>query len=537
MKTNRFMLGLLLGGASILGFTSCEDRLDIPQNGNVSTQEDYYQTDDEIDTAVAEIYSYWRSQYCNLMMVVTELSDDVMNGGQGDGDGKDYQKLNEHYFDTNSRAIKTLYTNLYTLIYYCNLVIDNVEANSDKAKQAVADAKFFRAYSYYYLATLWGETVPLVDHLLSTDEYFVERSAAGAVWSLVKSDLQDAINVLPSKSSVNDKEANFRVTKEAAEVMLAKAYMWQPLPDYSSAAAQLENVINSGKYALYTGDWLDLFHVEGNNCCEKVLEVQCPDDYSNFANNGYRDSNHFFVYATWAGTRFFHLDQQATGFAGGGWNFLHPREGVYNTFVAEEGVDGYRLNRTMKTGDQMEALGFIKGGVDPMYCHDIYFGWKFELHMSDLMGGTWSGMCPDNCFINYSIIRYAEVLLLDAECQLQMGNNEKAANYLNQVRQRAQLAAKSNITLEDIKIEKRMEFWNEGVRYLDLLRWGDAYEALKDQGKKVVNLDYDKSKGGYYTYVVYEQPFAGFVQGKHELLPIPQTELDCNPNMTQNTGY
>lgn len=537
MKTNKYILSLMMGAAAMLGMTSCEEKLDIEQHGNVSTQEDYYQTDEEIDTAVSRIYSYWRSQYCNTMMVLNELSDDVMNGGQGDGDGKDYQKLNERYFDTNSNCIKTLYTNLYTLVYYCNLVIENVDASqSSTANQAVADAKFFRAYCYFYLANLWGETVPLVDHLLTTDEYFVSRSESGQVWSLIKSDLEDAINMLPSKTSVSDTEANFRVTKEAAEVMLAKAYMWQPSPDYSAAASQLEAVINSNKYAL-NENFLDLFHVEGNNCCEKVLEAQCPDDFANFANNGYRDSNHFSVYCTWAGTRFFGLDQEATGFAGGGWNFLHPRKGVYEAFVAEEGVDGYRLNQTMKTGDQMAELGFIKGGVDPMYCHDVYFGWKFEIHMSDLMGGTWSGMCPDNLFINYCYIRYAEVLLLAAECQMQNGNAAKAAAYVNQVRQRAQLADKASVTMDDIKTEKRLELWNEGTRYLDLLRWGDAYEALKDQGKEVVNLDYDASKGGYYTYVVYTQDFAGFKQGKHELLPIPQTELDCNPNMTQNPGY
>ncbi len=537
MKTNNYIISFLMAAGFILSFSSCEDKLDIPQNGNVSTMEDYYQTDDEITTAVSMLYSYWRSQWATRMLILNELSDDVMNGGQGDGDGKDYQRLNERYFDTNSGLIQNMYSNLYTLIYYSNLIIDNVtEPKTDVARQAVADAKFFRAYAYFHLASLWGETVPLIDHLLKPEEYFVSRSQPGEVWGLVKSDLQDAISVLPSKKGKDDGDANFRITKEAAEVMLAKAYMWQPSPDYTAAAQQLEAVISSGLYDLWDGDFDLLLHVEGNGCVEKVLEAQCPDDVNNYATNGYADSNCYYVYCTWAGSRFFRLQEGLTGLCGGGYNFLHPRKGVYDAFVAEEGEDGYRLNATMKTADWMLAQGFIKVDKNPMYCHDIYFGWKNELRMSDLMGATYN-FRPDNAHINYCYIRYAEVLLLAAEAQLQSGNATKAAAYVNKVRSRAKLADKSSVTLDDIKLEKRLELWNEGVRYLDLIRWGDAYEALKDQGKEVVNLDYDEATGKYYTYVVYTQDFAGFVKGKHELLPIPMKELDCNPNMTQNPGW
>ena len=149
------------------------------------------------------------------------------------------------------------------------------------------------------------------------------------------------------------------------------------------------------------------------------------------------------------------------------------------------------------------------------------------------------GRGVDNMFINYCDIRYAEVLLLAAEANL--GTNQaKADEYLNQVRRRARLSDKSGITLDDVKLEKRLELCFEGARYLDLLRWGDAYDVLKSQGKDNYYLKVSKSGDGY----TYERAIqdtnnnAGFKKGKNELLPIPMGEIEVNgENVNQNPGW
>ena len=133
-------------------------------------------------------------------------------------------------------------------------------------------------------------------------------------------------------------------------------------------------------------------------------------------------------------------------------------------------------------------------------------------------------------YIDLKVMRYAEVLLLAAEANLQAGNTSKALEYINMVRARAKETPLTTVTLNDIKTEKRLELCNEGVRYQDLVRWGDAKTALGEQGKQVpaftvsgVQWNWQNTKYGF--------------QDKNMLLPIPLKELELNPNMHQNTGW
>ena len=131
-------------------------------------------------------------------------------------------------------------------------------------------------------------------------------------------------------------------------------------------------------------------------------------------------------------------------------------------------------------------------------------------------------------------MRYAEVLLLASEANLMAGNQDKADEYLNQVRERAQLAPKSGITLEDIQIEKRLELCGEGTRFQDMIRWGIAEERMKDQGKNYPMLD----SNGSVTYVeTGADPSSYGFKSKHNLLPYPGVEIRLNSNITQNPGW
>jgi hypothetical protein len=130
------------------------------------------------------------------------------------------------------------------------------------------------------------------------------------------------------------------------------------------------------------------------------------------------------------------------------------------------------------------------------------------------------------------MIRFADVLLMAAEANNRKSSPDdaKALSYVNRVRARVSLsplASTGDQLFADIKTERQLELAFEGERYLDLIRWGDAANALKDQGKVIPlgnGSELDLSD-------------AGFKTGKNELLPIPSYEINVNKNMTQNPGY
>lgn len=544
MKTNKTLslfAGILLAAAAV----SCEKQLDIPQHGSIGVDE-FYQTDADAESAVANLYCVWRGAFSDRMYLFTLLSDEVHRGGNHATKFAPFPQLLSWTFNSGNSYVAAYYKSCYNIIYAANLIIDNIDADTPVKRQAVAEAKFFRAYAHFHLAALWGEGVPMVDHLLKPDEYHVGNSEAGEVWALVEKDLTDAIAVLPSKSGVNDKSL-LRISKEAAEVYLGNAYLWQK--KYADAAKQYESVIESGKYQLWDGEFENLTHVPANGCCEKVLEAQVPNDLDNYRANGISTGNGFWGNAGLCLTFYTQSKEAKNTFASGN-GYFPPREGLYNAFVAEEGTDGYRLKASIRTIDQLSQAGLtcnIDGTI--LFYSDVYFNWKTRILKSDLMGNP--GRNVDNQYINYCYVRYAEVLLLAAEAEFRAGNKGKAEGYLNQVRHRARLADKTGITLDDIKTEKRLEFAFEGVRFLDLTRWqriegeDDAYKAMKDQDKVVYNVKVTKDASGKVNYekvVAVEYPNAGYQKGKHELLPYPLEEMDVNGQghggtLVQNPGW
>ena len=155
--------------------------------------------------------------------------------------------------------------------------------------------------------------------------------------------------------------------------------------------------------------------------------------------------------------------------------------------------------------------------------------WNFKTR---ILKKYWAGYFYAN---DWRIMRYSEVLLLDAEAQLQGGNPAKAAEYLNVVRNRAKAPHASSVTLEDIQRESRIELCFEGLRFQNLVRWGLASKKLSAKGTKNPILKTDGSVG----WEVYNENAAecGFKEGKHELLPFPATEIAVNPNIKQNPKW
>ena len=526
MKQNNSFIFKLFNfciAAALLMLVSCESELDIEKHGNMGSMDTYYTSDENINTATASLYLEMRSFYYNWFFTKNLLSDDVWAGGGQRGDNGEMEKLNEYNFDSNHTMIESLYSGLYSIIYKANLIIDKTEGETAVMKRAINEAKVFRAWAHFELVTLFG-SAPKVDHLLETSEYRQSNGSADETWAFVEKDLTEAIGsgTLPSKNGTNDDETGIRVTKEYAQALLGKAYLFEG--KNNEAASMLDNVISSNKYALFPGEYDAQFHAAANNNCESLFELQKRNDPEQLWNT----FDFIYIMQCWRTSALAYGAPAIMELALGTYGFINPRKSLYDAFVAWEGADGYRLHKTMMNYEQLTAYGVTVQTGAVVYGNEGYFFWKNQSLREDCI--TDMSYFQVGQFIDLKVMRYAEVLLLAAEAQLQAGNSAKALDYINQIRIRAKEAPLTSVTLSDIKTEKRLELCNEAVRYQDLIRWGDAKSALADQGKQVpaftgsdVQWNWQNTKYGF--------------QDKNMLLPIPLKELEINPSMKQNPGW
>jgi hypothetical protein len=523
MKTKLISILTLLAFCFIMG--ACEDQLDIMKKGNLGGEADFYKTDNDAIRAITAAYSDWNGLHGNLSMLLEMLSDDAWTGGPNRGDQVQFQYLNEYAFDSENTAIQDVFSALYTVIYDANLVIEKVTPDTDAKKRCIAEAYFFRGWANFYLGALWG-TAPVVDHLLKPSEYAAGNSETGALYAQAASDLNTAIemNALPSKTSIDDAGTGIRITQEAVYAFLGKTYLFNGKK--AEAAAALDKIITSQKYGLYEGDYENILKPVSEFCRESVLEC-----------NAVKDQNVFSMDASgvWRGFRNdqFEWTGQKANYAdiAKGYGFDNPRKNLYDAFKAHNAAGGgndYRLEQSIKTyGFMKDEIGIFT--IAGLHGNEGYFNWKMRFLNSEItISLSGFDVWVD---INWRYMRYAEVLLLAAEANLET-NNANALKYINEVRTRAKLNPLGSVTLNDIKKEKRFELCFEGARFLDLVRWGDAYEVLKDQGKQVMIFKTDET-----TAVEYTNAGSGFVQGKHEFLPFPAKERLVNPNINPNPGW
>ncbi len=512
-----------------LGSSSCSKLLDIPQKGVVS-QESFYKTDEDCMEALTAVYSAFSNQvFRNGFYLVGMMDDDTWAAGDNRGANVALESLNEFRYTSSLGSIKDAFSYDYNIIYASNLIINRVsEPDTDIKKRAVAEAYFFRAYAYFDLVTLFG-AVPKVVELSDDGNYQVGNSSVEEIYELIESDLKVSLSmdVLPEKTGIDDRETGIRVTRQTAQALLGKAYLFEK--KYDESAKMLDEVISSGKYGLFQGEYGDIFVAENNFNREIMLAV-------NYANDPVTNNfNAFGVFRSWRVDRLEGWSTAPIDVYEMGWGFGVPTKSLYDAFVEMEGVDGYRLKGTIITYDDIVSQGLKITDGKFLYGCEGYMSWKFRNSPRSHVEGTWAGF-----YDNAVVMRYAEVLLLASEAHLMNGDSESALRYLDEVRTRARLSPLSHsITLDDIKKEKRLELCGENLRFKDLVRWGDAYEALKNQGSYYpVFYGY---KDGTTEYNVVNTASSstdyGFKSGKHELLPIPQVEIEVNRAIKQNPGW
>jgi len=506
MKFNKFYK-ILSVVVIITAMTACsKDFLETDPLGKAAVST-FYKTDEDATMAIMATYDIlqwmyardWNSSY----LVKTFPSDESLTGGGDAGDQPPYQELDIFTYSAGNPTITAVYQSNFYGVYRANLVINNVVNENDYRNQVISEAKFLRAYFYFELVSMFG-SVPLNLVELAPSEYQQPPASVADIWAQIETDLKDAIAGLPVKSAYGADDV-MRASKGAAQALLGKAYLYQE--KWADAAAAFDQVIASGEYQL-SDDFSTLFLKDQELGVESIFEVMWVTtegyDWGTFQWGGNRAMENNITWQL-TGPRGDYFNPGESGLIGG-WGFNYPQMSLYQAFV--DAGDVTRRNSTLWSLTELEAVG---GG----WSNPDSWGWdgciriKYATRMSETNGDN--GAVPElNYGTNLRLIRYADVLLMAAEAKFKAGNAAGALTEINKVRARAGLAAYTSLDMDKIMLERQLELSFEGVRFLDLIRWGKAAEVL---GSK------------------------GFVSGKHELYPIPLDELRNNQYMAQNPGY
>jgi hypothetical protein len=475
---------------------ACEDFLEKPPQGEL-TQANFPSTEGDALLATNAVYNTFRESNFNsgLFPLTDIMSDDANKGSNPDDAAFSVGPFDRFEHIKTEGTILRWWNTLYKAVRRANVVIEKVPAiNMDETlrNRYVGEARFLRAVFYFDLVRAWGG-VPL---LVSVDPQVLPRSSEEDVYEFIEEDLLFAINNLPAKPDYGSSTNLGRATKGAAQALLAKVYLVQE--KWPDAAAKALDVINSGDYNLET-DFDDANSVNGEHGIESVFEI------SAFGSEGLQNGGNQYANV-----------QAVRGTPNRGWGFNRPTLSLRSSF---EPGDPRLESTVIYLGEVLDGVTILGDGVTPDESVDSHGQPEIECYNQKVW--TPGNTVPPSFGHNRRVIRYAEVLLIAAEALNENNNPSQALVYLNQVRQRAREgnnAILPDITntnkdqLRDIILqERRVELAMEGHRFWDLVRTRKAEAVLGP---------------------------LGFVKGKHELLPIPQTEIDLTQGaLEQNPGW
>jgi hypothetical protein len=312
------------------------------------------------------------------------------------------------------------------------------------------------------------------------------------VYDSIIQDLTYAKDNLALKNSTNTGHA----TKGAAQSLLAKVYMYKK--DWPQVYNLTNEVINSGLYAL-AADYSTIWRQEGDNNIESIFEIETGS-----FNNANLNPD---LYTLCQGVR-------AGGVSGWndlGWGFNNPSIGLLNAYepgdLRKEATVIFIDDSGTKKGTVLWD-GFRVPSSDSV--QNLYYNYKAYTSRT---AEQYKNPDDKNRPKNIRIMRYADVLLMNAEAAINTGLGSASTN-INLIRQRAKLPSKSSVTIDDVWQERHVELAMEHDRFWDIVRQGRAAEVMQAAGKK------------------------NFVKGKHELLPIPNSQILLSGGaLTQNPNY
>ncbi|MFT6369466.1 MAG: hypothetical protein ACJAWH_000543 [Maribacter sp.] len=548
--------------AMLIGILACSDDFsDLPQIG--AFEEEFLQTEEGANLFLASAYSMLtgRSDLSvgdSRMRSGDNWFHDVLAGdahkGSTDNDLSSLLRLELGEWDPSNEQLPRKWATLYAGVNRANAAINAALAGG--LIQVEAQARFIRAHYYFELTKMWGNVSIVSEENFAALEF--NQPNSGPAWAVIESDLQFAVANLPTRG--NQPDAG-RPSTEVAMAFLGKAQLYQS--NYTGALASFNSVINSGAFSL-NANYLDNFRLAGENGPESIFAIQFLAD----------------------GGASFNANPSTLNFPRGGGpftccGFYQPSQDLVNAYQTDAAglplLDTYNLAGNDVTNDHLlgsaDAFTPHTGPLDPRLDYVAsrrgldYNGFGIHLGQdwiraqdSDISGpyiskknvhqagdGNVSPVNNRNNGVNYNVMRYADLLLMAAECEIEVGALPQAMAYVNMVRMRARDGEKlqaggadaANYVVEPytifadkafatkaLRFERRIELGMEGHRFFDLARWGVSKEVLDayyaNEGRTIANFGAKAA------------PF----DPAHVVFPIPTQAMDLSEgNLTQNPGY
>jgi len=485
------MTGAMVLASCSKNFTSQKDALLGQPPGTA-----FFKTAGDATKAVTAIYGNlrtWNNTAFAAICIENMGSDDAVKGSTSN-DATFINQYDNFTVDPSEGQLDGFWTGQYQNINFANQVLDNVpNINMDGSLKTryLAEAKFLRAYSYFRLERAFGN-IPLVLHVAAGADLNPKQSTPAQVWAAIESDLNDAANGLPNSYGPSDIG---RATKGAALALHAKVAMyqkkWQDVLNYTN------QVINSGVYSLFP-NYYQQFRYANENSSESIFEIQC--DYV----PGNDDIN---------SSQYSQVQGNRDASPSAGWGFNVPTQNLVDEFETGDP----RMNATIMfagtTTPSGDAVPLPAAGAPSMY------------NMKSYVPFATAALSPNQgCGQNVRVLRYADVLLMNAEANNELNNNAAALASLEKVRARARansanpattLPAVTSLDQGSLRTaiyhERRVELAMENDRYFDVIRQGRAATVFGPLGWKA---------------------------NKNEVWPIPQAEIDNSGGvLVQNPGY
>jgi starch-binding outer membrane protein, SusD/RagB family len=513
MKQNiKSIIAVTLAVASLLG---CNRKLEVLDENNPTT-ESYFKTALELQNGVNAVYSTLRS--AQLVGREWFFTHD-MRGGECATGGSQLEAPRAELLNLASPAnsnsvMSNVWSGCYQMINRANLVLGKAPTITDNTTlrdRVVGEAKFLRGWAYFELVSQWGE-VPLYTETVSSTTGFKGKSPVADIYAVIVKDLTEAAAALPPSYGSSD---NGRATSGAANSLLGRVLMQKG--DYAAAKTALLKVY--GKYSLapnYLWNFDGDIKSDGGVTIttghefnvESIFEVVFVDKGDNNFNWGYNGEGSTSPLST--------VRNQEYGIT---WGNVIPSNKLLNEFEAND------PRYTFTVYEEGDNILTAPGAVDNVAAVPVT---PLKLTASDInmVTSTKNGVTKKRFFrkyniyefvrsgfhpggVNQRVIRYADVLLMLAECEAEVGTPAQAALYINEVRSRPGVAMPAvapltkNDALKAVMHERAVELGGEEVASIDILRW---------------------RKKGYFPSLK-----ADPVPGQVDMFPIPSSETSTNP--------
>jgi len=497
-KMNRTMKNrnsVILIALLMLGLSSCDDFLELTPEANL-TSVTFFKSENDFAKAVNGAYEPLRGMYTANAWLVSEMHSDNTRYRYNPNFRAtlDQESLNDFTVLPTNTLMRDNYRAHYLVIARANQIlsaIDGVDFDAAVKNNLKGQALFLRALAYFNLVQYFGK-IPL--HLVpstSLADVALPLSEVSDVYAQIISDGTTAASLLPDKSV----QQPGRATSGAAKTLLGNVYV--VLENWSAAETVLKEVVTSNKYSLVPS-YADVFLTTNKNNSESVFEVQYRQGQDGYSSN--------FIYP-WLPMPMTAAEISAT----------FAKYGVSPTGIAAQTTEGYNIPSldmvaAYEPGDERKAASVgtaTAGGVD------------YPLIIKYLHPHTSATLTDDN----FPVYRYAEVLLLLAEALDEQGKSAEALPYLNQVRDRAELAdIVSTANLRDVIFnERRVELAFENKRWLDLARTGRAVDVMSTFGASV------KANPQAYYFPPGQQPVPSAFTQIDLTFPLPADEALLSP--------